>query len=160
MELRVVVPGEPVAQGRPRAFYRPGLGVRVFDPAKSRSWKGMAQVHMREAIAQAGAVAPLFADGPLELHVLAVFTCPRSHWRKREPLQRRPKSTKPDGENIAKAVQDAGTGLLWLDDAQVARLVVEKIVGAQGEAPYIELTVRLLQSAAEVCPMQRTDAAP
>ena len=113
----------------------------MFDPAKSRSWKGMAQVHMREALEHAGVTAPLFADGPLELHVLAVFTCPRSQWRKREPLQRRPKATRPDGENIAKAVQDAGTGLLWLDDAQVARLVVEKVVGAQEEAPRVELTV-------------------
>lgn len=143
MELRVVVPGEPVAQGRPRAF-RLGAGVRMYDPPKSRSWKGMAQVHMREALDAAGVTSPLFADGPLELHVLAVFTCPRSHWRKREPLQRQPKASRPDGENIAKAVQDAGTGILWLDDAQVARLVVEKIIGAQGEAPRVELTVRTL----------------
>ena len=139
--LHVTIFGEPVAQGRPRAFYRPGLGVRVYDPEKSRSWKGMAQVHMREALAHAGAGSPLFADGPVELLVVAVFTCPRSQWRKRDPPQRRPKATRPDGENIAKAVQDAGTGILWLDDAQVARLVVEKIYGAQGEAPRVELTV-------------------
>ena len=144
MRLEITVPGEPVAQGRPRGFYRPGIGVRMYDPGKSRSWKGMAQVHMREALAAAGAGSPLFAAGPVELLVVAVFTCPRSQWRKRDPLQRRPKATRPDGENIAKAVQDAGTGILWLDDAQVARLVVEKVYGAQEEAPMVHLTVRAL----------------
>ena len=39
---------------------------------------------------------------------------------------------------------DSGNGLLWDDDAQIARLVVDKVVGAQGEAPYVELTVRQL----------------
>lgn len=142
--LEITLPGEPCAQGRPRAFYRPGIGVRMYDPEKSRSWKGMAQVHMREALAAAGAGSPLFADGPVELLVVAVFTCPRSHWRKRDPIPRRPKATRPDGENIAKAIQDAGTGILWLDDAQVARLVVEKVYGAQGESPMVQLTVRAM----------------
>ena len=145
MELRVVVPGEPVAQGRPR-FRRFATFVATYDPAKSRSWKGMAQVHMREALQLAGAAAPLFADGPLELHILAVFTCARSHWRKREPLQRRPKSTRPDGENIAKAVQDAGTGVLWLDDAQVCVLLASK---AYGENPCTTVRVTEMRHQAE-----------
>lgn len=140
-ELRVIVPGEPVAQGRGRAFYRPGLGVRVFDPEKSRSWKGSAQVHYQVELDVQGHRGIAFPDGPLELHVVAVFTCPKSHHRK-TPVPRRPKVGKPDAENIAKAVQDAGNGILWGDDSQVVRLTVEKWVGAQGEAPRVELVVR------------------
>lgn len=141
MTITITIPGEPVAQGRPRGFYRPGMGVRMYDPGKSRSWKGAAQVHYREAIEKAAAAAPIFQAGPVELHVLAVFTCPRSKHRKRDPLPRTPKSTKPDSENIAKAVMDAANGLLFLDDSQVARLTVVKVVGAQGEAPRVEVTV-------------------
>jgi len=146
-ELVVRIPGEPVAQGRPRAFYRPGLGVRVYDPAKSRNWKATAQQHMAEALVRdrlASLTHPFIPEAAVELHVLAVFTCPRSHWRKRDPLPRRPKVSKPDAENVAKAVQDAASGVLFTDDAQVYRLTVEKFVGAQGESPYVEVTVREL----------------
>ena len=144
-ELRVTVPGEPVAQGRGRAFFKPGMpGPRVFDPAKSRSWKGTAQVHYQVALDVAAHAAPAFAAGvAVELVIVAVFTCPRSHWRK-VPVPRRPKVGKPDAENVAKAVQDAGNGLLWADDSQVVRLTVEKWYGAQGEAPGVHVSVRAL----------------
>ncbi len=33
------------------------------------------------------------------------------------------------------------TGVLWADDAQVAHLTVEKVIGTQGEAPYVEIAV-------------------
>jgi Holliday junction resolvase RusA-like endonuclease len=140
-ELAVRIPGEPVAQGRPRAFYRPGLGVRVYDPQKSRNWKATAQEHFTRAMEQRAAAAPLIPEAAVELHIMAAFTCPRSNWRKRDPLPRRPKVSRPDAENVAKAVQDAASGVLFTDDAQVCRLTVEKFVGAQGEAPYVEVTV-------------------
>lgn len=142
--LQATIPGEPVAQGRGRAFYRPGLGVRVFDPAKSRAWKGVAQVHYQEALKAASLAAPAFV-GPVEVHVLAVFTCPRSQYRKRDPVPRRPKATKPDASNILKAVEDAANGLLFVDDSQIARVTVERYVGAQEEAPFVRVTVRALE---------------
>jgi Holliday junction resolvase RusA-like endonuclease len=142
-ELVIRIPGEPVGQGRGRAFYKPGLGVRVYDPAKSRNWKATAQQHYIDAIARAGIRTPAFAEGALELEVLAVFTCARSHWRK-IPVPRRPKTSKPDGSNVLKAVEDAGNGVLWLDDQQIAVATVRRVVGAQGEAPYVEVVVREL----------------
>ena len=146
--LRVTVPGEPVAQGRGRAVNIPGVGIRVVDPAKSRNWKGTAQIHYLVALDVAVRRAPAFPAGvALDLHVVAVFTCPKSHHRK-VPLPRRPKVGIPDAENIAKAVQDAGNGILWHDDSQVVRLTVEKWYGAQGEAPGVHLMVRALAEAA------------
>lgn len=143
--ITFTIPGEPVSQGRPRAFYRPGLGVRVYDPQKSRNWKATAQQHMADALNAANLAAPLVVEGAVELHVVAVFTCPRSHWRKRHPTPRRPKMSRPDAENVAKAVQDAASGVLFTDDAQVARLVVEKWIGAQGEAPGVTIFVRAIE---------------
>jgi Holliday junction resolvase RusA-like endonuclease len=142
-ELVIDIPGEPVAQGRGKAFMRPGMSApRIYDPAKSRSWKGAAQVHYQTALERERRPVPAFPAGvAVELHVRAVFTCPKSHHRK-VPVERRPKAYGQDGDNIAKAVQDAGNGILWADDSQVVRLVVEKWVGAQYEAPRVEITVR------------------
>ncbi len=136
-EIRVRIAGEPCAQGRPRTAVIKGRA-RVFDPKKSRSWKAEA----RQAMVLQGVHTLLFPDGPVEVHVTAVFTCPKGDERKREPRPRRRHAKKPDGENVAKAVLDAATGVLWRDDSQVSDLFVAKRVGAQGEAPYVEIAVR------------------
>lgn len=133
--MEFVIPGEPIGQGRPR-FARRGKFVSAYDPPKSRNWKACAQEHMRAAM---GAAEPL--QGPISLEIAATFTCPRSHWRKTAPLPRRWHVGRPDADNVAKAVKDAGSGVLWIDDSQVARLVVIKAIGAQGEAPGLWLKV-------------------
>ena len=153
--LTFTIPGEPCSQGRPRAFrYRAKDGqqrVGMYDPQKSRSWKGVAQVHMQQAMDAAGQTAPLYlSHSPVDVLVVAVFTCPRGDYRK-GPVPRRPHAKRGDAENIAKAVMDAATGILWVDDAQVARLVVEKWIGAQGEAPGVVVEVRPWA----VCPWRR-----
>ncbi len=145
--LEIIIPGEPCAQGRPR-FARRGKFVTTYDPAKSRNWKATAQQHMLAALARSApdvipgnsyAIGP--AEGPLSVEIAATFTCPKSDHRKRDPVPRRWHAKRPDAENVAKAVLDAGTGVLWLDDSQIAHLVVVKAIGAQGEAPRVWLKV-------------------
>ena len=135
--ISIVIPGEPVAQGRPRSFRLPGGGVRAYDPAKSRNWKAEARAAIVNAL-DAQDLAIAFPDGACVVAVLAVFSCPKSDFR-RVPRARRPHAKRPDAENVAKAVLDAGTGALWRDDAQVSRLTVEKQIGAQGERPYVQI---------------------
>lgn len=138
--VRVTIPGPPCAQGRGRAVRAGGTGhVMIADPPKSKSWKGAAQVHMQAVVA-----APL--SGPLAVAILAVFPCPTSDYRKRDPRGRRwHTKANGDADNIAKACLDAGNGVLWLDDSCVSRLSVEKVVGAQGEVPRVEIVVRCLR---------------
>ena len=143
--IYVKILGEPCAQGRGRAGavmtkHGPLLVngrpiIKVRDPEKSRDWKGAASWAMKEVYRG----APL--AGPLSVTIEAVFTCPRSQWRKREPLKRRPHTKRGDIDNLAKAVLDAATGVLWLDDAQVWQLSARKVIGHQGEAPYVAVTV-------------------
>jgi Holliday junction resolvase RusA-like endonuclease len=119
-----------------------------MDPARSRSWKAVAQGHALDAVQRAtGATAPPFrADLPLEVYVLAIFACPTTDHRKQEPRGRRwHTKAAGDADNLAKAALDAGNGVLWLDDRQVSRLVVEKLIAAQGEAPRVELVVQPLR---------------
>jgi Holliday junction resolvase RusA-like endonuclease len=136
--LRVVIPGEPIAQGRPR-FARRGPYVVAYDPPRSRSWKQCAQAHMAAAMTQVG--ASLFS-GPVKVTITARFSCPRSEWRKREPLAERPHVKRPDLENVIKAILDAGTGVVWHDDSQVSALDAQKLVAAQGAAPSVEMWVQ------------------
>ena len=122
--MRVTIPGEPVAQGRGRAV-RIGNGVRVIDPAKSRSWKGVAAVFMQQARNAAGVFAPM--TGPLDVSVVATWATLKSASKKNPPVY---KVSRPDGDNVLKAVLDAGNGILWADDATCVRLSVEKRYGA------------------------------
>jgi Holliday junction resolvase RusA-like endonuclease len=96
------------------------------------------------AIRNAGHERPMFLEGvPITVRVLAVFPCPKGAQRKRMPVPTRPYVAQiNDGDNLAKAVMDAGNGVLWNDDGQVAHLVVERWWGAQGEAPFVRVTVQ------------------
>lgn len=138
--ITIHIPGEPVAQGRGRAAMAQGR-VRVFDPPKSRNWKATAQHHaMMQMYGK-----PLF-DGPLEVVIEAVWTLPKSKHRK-EPRPRSIRWSKPDSDNLAKAVLDSLNGVVWRDDAQAADTRIRKWNGAQGEAPGVTVQVRRLTEA-------------
>ena len=51
------------------------------------------------------------------------------------------RTSKPDADNVAKSTLDAANGVVFEDDSQVVRLIVEKINGAQGEPPGVHLSV-------------------
>ena len=137
--ISVTIPGPPQPQGRGRAF-RVGAGIRVYDPPASRAWKGAAQWHMLQACR-----VPL--EGPLEVALLAVFACPSSEYLKRGIHARRWHTKgNADLENVVKAALDAGNGILWRDDRQVAVLHAAKIIGAQDEAPGVHVQVCAIET--------------
>jgi Holliday junction resolvase RusA-like endonuclease len=59
----------------------------------------------------------------------AVFARPKSHMTKRGVKATAAKIPRPDCDNIAKGVLDSLALIVWLDDTQVQRLVVEKSYG-------------------------------
>ena len=135
--LIVVINGEPVAQGRGRAI-RFGDSVRVIDPKKSRSWKAMAALVMQQARRAQGVWHPL--EGALDVTVVATWQTLKSAPKKNPPVW---KVTRPDGDNVLKAVLDAGNGILWADDACCVRLTVEKRYGA---APSVLVSIKEVQN--------------
>lgn len=138
--LKIHIPGEPCAQGRPR-FARMGNHVRAYDPPKSRSYKATAQQFMARAMADAE--LDLFS-GPVECRIRATFSCPKADHRK-TPAPARWHTKRPDADNVAKIIKDAATGIIWHDDTQVSRLIVEKVIAAQDGAPGVEVEVRKLE---------------
>ena len=143
--IAVYVPGEPAGQGRPRAWARmvggkPRAG--VYSPKNSDAWRGAARTIMQQ---QVGAGRNPLA-GPLFVRVRFAFALPKSKHRKRHPIETETAHTsKPDVDNLLKALFDAGTGVLWLDDDQITKLVAEKVYAAQGHGPYVTIEVEELE---------------
>lgn len=132
MTQNFTVPGPPVAQGRPKVFTINGKA-RGVDPAKSRSWKAFCY----EVAKSAGIKAH---DGPVWMEITAVWPRPQTvpKWKGTE---RMPRGSRPDADNVAKAVADALVGLAYHDDCAVTTLVVSKWVAAEGEMPGVHVEI-------------------
>jgi len=146
-EIKLCIPGEPVAQGRPRAYTGKDGKPRLYDPKRSKQYKDMVRVTILEAIGLPGRpIEAAYPPGvPIDVVIRAYHSCPKSDQRVRSPAPQRWRSIKPDADNVAKCILDACSGgYLWHDDAQVARLMVEHYTAAQGEAPRVTIEVNHL----------------
>lgn len=113
--------GNPVAQGRPRAFRR-GNFIGMYDPEKSKSWK---ETIKWQAIEQK--VACL--EGALKMRLDFLMPRPKSLSKKVCFHVKR-----PDLDNCIKAVKDALHGICYKDDSQIVELHAYKKY-AGGEVP-------------------------
>lgn len=120
-----IVPGEPVAFARTRGIHR-------MTPAPQRAWMALCGTIAR--LAMKGR-EPL--DGAVQLDVRAVHAIPAS-WSKVKGASASWKTSVPDADNLAKLCADSLKGIVWRDDAQAARLVVEKVYGP---TPCVEVKV-------------------
>ena len=117
MRVEFRVDGEPVAKGRPR-FTMSG---RAYTPKRTHDYEKKVRA------AYKGEMFP--EDIPLEVHIDAYFKIPKSASKKTSMEMRRGAirpMKKPDTDNVAKSICDALNGLVYADDKQVVRLVVEK----------------------------------
>lgn len=120
--------GLPKGQPRPKAFHRKGMaGARVYDPGTAEGWKSQVAEGAKPFVGK----EPF--SGPLRLVLVFWFPRPKGHLRSgKHALEKRDSAptfhvSKPDADNLAKAVMDALTVLrIWADDSQICRLVVEK----------------------------------
>lgn len=136
--IRIDVTGQPVAKGRAR-MTRTGV---PFTPAKTRKWEADARMVARGVMSGRPPVT-----GPIRCRVTATFPIPVSWPRWKTNLAEHgliSHTSKPDGDNVAKAAKDAMNGLVWLDDAQVIELVVAK---RYGEIPAVTIEVEPLGGA-------------
>ena len=138
----VEVYGLPRPAGSKRVFLV-GKGAErrpvVTDDCKGGpDWRASVQ----HAIAQAYRSAPLL--GPLELSLYFTMPRPSGHLGRRGVL--RPSAPpyparKPDVTKLVRAVEDAATGLLWHDDAQI---VTQAAAKRYGERPGVIIHCRCL----------------
>lgn len=132
--LRFTVPGLPQGKGRPRLSTRGGFA-RAFTPQKTVAYEGLIALAGQEAM---NGVPPL--DGPVSIAVTAFFPIPQS-WSKRKKAAAHWHTSKPDGDNILKAVGDGLNSIAWSDDSQVALATITK---RYGNVPCLEVEVTRL----------------
>lgn len=142
-ELKVFIPGEPCAQGRPR-FSTAGGFVRAYDPAKSRNYKAYVKAVCADAAEKQGWL--FNTDLPLEVEIIAGLSIPSSKSKKwklaaAEGVEKPTK--KPDVDNIAETITDALSGVIYKDDKQIIKLTVTKLYN---ERPGATVTGRVLIS--------------
>jgi len=122
MPITFTVYGEPRPAGSKRAFPHPTTGriiVKDESGKKGEAWRRDVQ-----AAAQAAYDGPLL-EGPLRVAFTFYRPRPKGHYgtgrnaEKLKPSAPRFPITRPDVLKLARAVEDALTGLLWRDDAQI-----------------------------------------
>ena len=131
----IAVTGDPKGQPRARAFYKPGLGVRMYDSGSAEGWKGQIALAARPVLP----ATPL--DGPCRVDIALRFPRPKGHYRTgKHAGELRPDAPfwhtgKPDRDNAEKAVLDCLTQLgVWRDDCQVCAGEVTKVWDRVGGA--------------------------
>ena len=137
-KIEFFVPGAPVGKGRPRAVRR-GAGVVMFTPEKTAGYEALVAAAASNAMrAEAG---PLFT-GPLEAVLEMRIPIPAS-WSKAHKAAALAgtelPTSKPDIDNVAKAILDACNGVVFRDDAQVVMLVATK---AFSDEPGVRVVIR------------------
>lgn len=136
MEIKIIVPGEPVAQGRPRFNSYTKVAV---DPKKSRNYKKLVAKYAMKHKPQH------LLEGELAVQIDIYKGTLKSFSKKKAELAEarllRP-TTKPDVDNYAKGPLDACKGIIWGDDGQVVELIARKFYSLN---PRIEITVRSLE---------------
>lgn len=147
MEIKIVIPGQPIQQERPRSrIVRPKGGapfVSVYDSKRSKDNKAF----IASCAVQVKPKEPLDCD--LEVEIIFYRELLKSFSKKKieQALagQLRP-NTKPDIDNYVKAVFDGINGIIWKDDARVVDLKTSKYYS---DRPRTEVIVRTLESQQE-----------
>ncbi len=132
--IEFIIPGDPVAQGRPRASTANGK-VRMYDPAKSKNYKAHVQL-----VARLHAPKKRY-EGQISVDLKIYRQIPKSTTKKDRALFlagiKRP-VTKPDTDNYTKAVLDACNGIIWRDDSQIVDIHAGKYYS---DNPRVEIRV-------------------
>ena len=133
MTVTFAVPGDPQGKGRPR-FTRSG---HVYTDKKTKDYERTIRLCYKFNHSEV-------FEGPVSVKITALFPIPKSE-RKSSKAEMaaghiRPK-TKPDGDNIEKAVLDALNGVAYGDDRQVVSCTWEKWYGCDEQQVGLIVTI-------------------
>jgi Holliday junction resolvase RusA-like endonuclease len=129
--------------GSKRAFVNRKSGkMMVTDANKnSRPWKTEVAAAAHTAmLSHARTQHGTLVDGPLAVTIAFVVPRPKGHFGKKGIRGSAPSypAVRPDVLKLARGVEDACTGIVWRDDAQI---VVEYLTKVYGEPARCEVTV-------------------
>lgn len=138
-EFRFTIPGPPKPWSRARRDGRTG---RTFTDPKTAVAKADVTI-IGGAAMRARGVKAAKSGTPVLIDIEARFKIPPSITKKdrERRLRRRYHTIKPDGDNIAKLIKDALSGVVWADDCQVQikRCVKMWDINESGTTVHIEI---------------------
>lgn len=144
MKLEFTVLGLAQPAGSKRAFMRPGMKQPIVVDANkaAKPWKLEVAAAARE-VYQGALLA-----GPLAVRFVFFRPRPQGHFRKDGTLapdgQRAFAPTaRPDVLKLSRGVEDALTGVIWRDDAQIVTETLEK---RWGEPARVEVEIEVLEA--------------
>jgi Holliday junction resolvase RusA-like endonuclease len=117
------VPGQPVGKGRPR-IGRVAGHARMFTPEKTVSYESTVKLFASRAMAGRALI-----EGAVRVEMLIACQIPASWSQKKQASAAAGgvlPTTKPDVDNVEKALFDAMNGVVWKDDVQVVSVVKDK----------------------------------
>ena len=122
-DLRLFVPGIPAPQGSTRAFVRENRAVVVHANKNTMPWRKLVSDIIIEEMDK---WCPDHTPNKDPYKVTITFVMPPP---KRLGRRRPPHITKPDLDKLVRAILDAATGLVWIDDSQVTDISATKQYG-------------------------------
>lgn len=132
MKIEFTIQTEPVAKARARA----GAGGCFYTPKKTSDFESIVALYAKRAMAGCTQI-----DSACCLNLVFHMPIPKS-WSQKKRSQAISgeivPTSKPDLDNLIKAVKDGLNGIVWVDDAQVVRVVAEK---KYSEKPRVECCV-------------------
>ena len=121
--IAFTVPGQPQGKGRPKIVKIGGFS-RMATPQKTVAYEGLIALAAQEAMAG----RPMI-DGPVSATIAIDCQVPESWSAKKRASALAGNlmpTTKPDADNVVKAVFDGLNGVAFRDDVQVVDLRVRK----------------------------------
>jgi Holliday junction resolvase RusA-like endonuclease len=138
-EQRFVVMGVPKPQGRPKSCIRGGRS-GMYEAKKDQQNKSniRAQIVIQKP--------KMIEQGrPVRLVMKYYLPRPKMHFDVKGNIKLRflaaPHVSKPDCDNLEKAVKDSMSGIVWHDDSQVTKVEHEKVYCGEGEVPHTKIAV-------------------
>lgn len=123
--ITFTVPGQPQGKGRPR-IVKIGQFSRLASPKDTVAYEGLV-AHV--AYVAMGSNNQLL-EGPVRVRMTIACSVPASWSQKKQRMalagEVRP-TTKPDVDNVVKAIFDGCNGVVWRDDVQVVELSLAKL---------------------------------
>jgi Holliday junction resolvase RusA-like endonuclease len=138
------VPGIPAPGGSKKAFIPKGWSRAVLTDAggkKTKDWRSAVALAAYEAMQQEG---DGLLGGPLSETITFYLPRPKWHFNSKGQLKDgAPKwvIVRPDSGKLLRSTEDAMTGVVYDDDSQIARTIVER---RYGEIPGAEITIETI----------------
>jgi Holliday junction resolvase RusA-like endonuclease len=151
-ELKFTVLGRPQPAGSKRVF-----GIRrrgeptgrfavVDDNERAKPWQALVKAAAEDALEQLDDPSPLL--GPVALEVVFYVARPQAHYGtgrnqdRLKPSAPAYPTVRPDATKLLRGLEDALTGLVWRDDAQVVVQVIAKRYGSPDRSEVKISTLR------------------